>query len=282
MHTRQKQLTATCTIFLIGCCSSVRVAKGADSTEIVLLGTLHGTHQQNARYSLDILRDLIVKLKAAAVLIELPPTIGGQPTIEKQRIAARLATNEGWSANAAADLLGIPVISCDREGRNEFYQKTKYFDREAELNRRIGSWLNTTENRKAAPAESALLGPLAANALRGQRYFDLNSGPEIINSEGYDRVIRLRHFLFGELMPQLSARVPSLSDLTAEFAFIADEWNERNQIMADNIAKEARRYSARRVVVLCGSEHRYILRDLLATKQDILLKEFYEVAPFKP
>lgn len=268
---------------MIGFCGlSTPAAKGADSTEIVLLGTLHGTHRENARYSRDILRDLIVTLKPAAILIELPPTINGQPTIEEQRTIPRLATNENWSANAAADVLQIPVIPYDREGRNEFYQETKYFDRQTQLSRRLGSWLNTEENARSAPAEAAILGPLSGNASRSQRYFDLNSGPEIINSEGYDRLIRLKHFLFQELMPELSAKVSSLSDLTAEFAFFRDEWHARNQSMADNIAKQAKKYPARRIVVLCGSEHRYILRDLLSTQPDVVLREFYEAAPSKP
>jgi hypothetical protein len=273
----------TCALFLVGLCGlSVLPAKAVDPTEIVLLGTIHGSHQQNARYSLDILRDLIVRLKPAAILVELPPTISGQLTVEDQRIIKSLAVNENKSANAAAGLLQIPVIPYDREGRNEFYEQTKYFDRQAQLSRRIDSWLDSAANRTAAPAETAVLGPLSEDASRSQQYFDLNASPEIINSEGYDRLIRLKHFLFRKLMPELSTRVESLRDLAPEFAFFRDEWNERNRIMAENIVKQGSRYSGRRLVVLCGSEHRYVLRDLLSTQRDLLLKEFYEAVPARP
>jgi hypothetical protein len=102
--------------------------KGADSTEVVLLETLHGMHNQNAGYSVGILRDLVVKLKPGAILIELPPAIGGEPTMEKQRVARRFANDENWSANAAADVLQIPVIAYDREGRNEYYEETTHAD----------------------------------------------------------------------------------------------------------------------------------------------------------
>lgn len=278
--TATRRLRVICALLLtIGACGlSTPAARGADSTEIVLLGTLHGRHQQNARYSLDILRDLIVKLKPVAILIELPPAIGGQPTIEKQRVTGRLATNENWSANAAADVLQIPVIPCDREGRNEFYQETKYFERQTQLNRRINSWLFAVKNQELAPTERAILGSLSGNAARSQEYFDLHSGPEIINSEGYDALIRMKHFLVPEMMAQLSTEVPTLSNLAPEFAFFRDEWRDRNRIMADNIVSQARKHSGRRMAVLCGSEHRYILRDLLSTESDILLKEFYEAA----
>jgi|SRR5208283_4841319 len=257
-------------------------AKAADSAEVVLLGTLHGMHHQNSRYSVDTLRDLIVRLKPSAILIELPPAIGGEPTIEKQRIAERFANDENWSANAAADVLQIPVVACDRQGRNEYYRETNYFDREARLNRRVESWLNSAENAKIAPAEAALLGPLLGNAARSQNYFTINAGPEVINSEGFDRIIRFKHFIWQELMPELSAKVTSLNDLAGEFAFFRDEWHERNRIMADNIATQARKRPGQRIVVLCGCEHRYILRELLSAQPDVHLREFYEEPGAKP
>ena len=260
----------------------IPMAKAADSTEVVLLGTLHGMHQQNSRYSVDILRDLIVRLKPGAILIELPPTIDNEPAIEKQRASGRFANDENWSANAAADVLQIPVVGYDREGRNEFYQETKYFDREAQLNRRINSWLGSAGNAATAPAEAALLGPLLGNAARSRDYFMLNAGPEVINSDGFDRVIRLKHFIWEELMPKLSANIRSLNDLAEEFSFFRDEWHERNRIMAGNVETQARKRPGQRIVVLCGCEHRYILRDLLLTQPGIHLKEFYQVPAPKP
>jgi hypothetical protein len=262
--------------------SPIPMAKGADSTEVVLLGTLHGMHQQNSRYSVDILRDLIVRLKPNAILIELPPMIGGEPTIEKQRVSGRFANDENWSANAAADVLQIPVVGYDREGRNEYYQQTKYFDRQEKLNRQITSWLSSTENATTASAEVALLGPLLGNAARSRDYFMLKTGPEVINSDGFDRIIRLKHFIWEELMPELSAKVGSLKDLAGEFGFFRDEWHERNRIMADNVATHAKKRPGQRIVVLCGCEHRYILRDLLLKEPEIHLKEFYEVLTSKP
>jgi hypothetical protein len=71
---------------------------------------------------------LVVKLKPGAILIELPPAIGGEPTMEKQRVARRFANDENWSANAAAYVLQIPVIAYDREGRNEYYEETTHAD----------------------------------------------------------------------------------------------------------------------------------------------------------
>jgi hypothetical protein len=82
-------------------------------------------------------------------------------------------------------------------------------------------------------------------------------------------------------MPELSAKVPSLSDLTGEFAFFRDEWRDRNRIMAANVAGLARKRPSQRIAVVCGYEHRYILRDLLSAESGVIVKEFYELEPPK-
>ena len=252
---------------------------GADPADLVVLGTLHGMHRQNPRYSAAILRDLIVKAKPAVILIELPPAIGGEPTIVQQRVAVSFANDENWSANAAADLLKIPVAVYDRDGRNEYYQKTRYFERETQLNRRVNSFRNAVESAKAFPAEVALLGPLLGNAARSRDDFMLHAGPDAINSEGFDRVIRLKHYIWEELMPELSARMEGLKDVSGEFTFFREEWHERNRIMSANIVEEAKKRPGKCIVVLCGCEHRYILRDLLSSQAEVRLKEFYEINP---
>ena len=100
---------------------------GGGKTGIVILGTIHGFHDENAEYTRQVLRDIIVELKPAAILAELPPTISEKATVEDGRVARWLVEKtdsslnaESWSENAAADLLSVPVVPYDREWRNEF------------------------------------------------------------------------------------------------------------------------------------------------------------------
>ncbi len=75
-------------------------------------------------------------------------------------------------------------------------------------------------------------------------------------------------------------RYPAYKTFTVEDRFFTNEWNERNKIMADNIIKAAKQYVGKRLVVLTGSEHRYILRDLLKDEPTINLKEYWELVDF--
>lgn len=191
---------------------SALLAVGAESerrTEIIVVGGLHGMHKQNPKYSPEILRNVIVNAKPAAILSELPATVLGKPTIVNGRIDARFASDasdENWSANAAADVLNVPVIAYDRADRNEHFATVKYFERMEALSKQIRSWLRDERNRQTSPAEAAIAGSLSHRAQESQDYFSLCAGPEIINSKGFDDLVRLKHEMSDELMPRLAAR----------------------------------------------------------------------------
>ncbi|NLT66840.1 MAG: ChaN family lipoprotein [Acidobacteria bacterium] len=48
--------------------------------------------------------------------------------------------------------------------------------------------------------------------------------------------------------------------------------------MADNIMAQAAKYPGRRLVVICGVDHKYALRDLLAKEPGVKVLEYYEIA----
>jgi len=110
------------------------------TTEIVVLGTLHGLHGRNVKYSVDILQAMIMKLEPSAILVELPPTIEGQPTVQAGRLSKPFIGNENAAAHLAANALGVEVIPYDRKGRNEFYKETRYFEREKRAYQRLNEW----------------------------------------------------------------------------------------------------------------------------------------------
>lgn len=250
-------------------------------TQLIILGTLHGGHQANTNYSLEGLRRLIVALQPAAILVEQPPAIGGHPTVQKGRVVKALAgRDEDWAANQAADDLGVNVIPFDREGRNEFYRNTRYFPRRDAANERFNKWLDL-QGRKAAGSIQLLAAQLQSDAIGRQNRFLAAAGPELINSPAYDMIIATKLSMAYGVIPQLLAAAGE-RDLAAEFIFISDEWQERNRIMARNIVDTARQFTGKRLVVLTGSEHRYLLRELLAKVPELELKEYYQVPGVLP
>jgi len=78
----------------------------------------------------------------------------------------------------------------------------------------------------------------------------------------------------------VAARTPGNREkatLIDDYYFFRDQWQERNRIIAGNIIKAAKEYHGKRLVVLTGATHRYILRDLLKNEPSIDLKEYWEV-----
>ncbi len=247
---------------------------GLAPSQVVILGTMHGSHRTSTNYSLEVLRKVIVAMKPAAILIEQPPDRDGHPTVREGR-----ATNPGGSvestiANLAADDLGVNVIPYDREGRDELYQQTGYFARQQAAHARLSKWLGA-QKRDAPDSIAVLADRLQTEAEGKQDRLSRNGGPEIINSAAYDMVIVTKHGLF-DIRPKLLMAAGE-RELAEEFLFINDEWLERNQIMTRHIRETARKFAGKRLVVLAGAEHRYILRELLAKAPEVELKEFYEM-----
>jgi hypothetical protein len=89
-------------------------------------------------------------------------------------------------------------------------------------------------------------------------------------------VIVTKHGIAFGMMPKLLLAAGE-RELAEEFLFLNDEWQERNQIMARNIREIARKFAGKRLIVLAGAEHRYILCELLAKAPEVELKEFYQV-----
>lgn len=99
----------------------------------------------------------------------------------------------------------------------------------------------------------------------------------MINSIGFDEIVRIKHSVWYRIMPSILAEYPGYESVAEDWAFLGREWDERNSIMADNIMKASGEYPGRRLVAVVGCEHRYILRDLLLERDGVLLKEFWEI-----
>ena len=124
--------------------------------------------------------------------------------------------------------------------------------------------------------EALVLGEIYPSLLKSQIGLVRNGSPRVLNSEPYDLVVRSRRCIDSKLVIDMVQRHKDQAALAGELAFFRDEWDDRNRIMAEHITSIAARYVGRRLVVLAGGDHRYILRDLVSTRPTITLSEFWE------
>jgi len=270
------------TLFCLNLCIASTFAGTVDHndiqrTQVVIVGTIHKAHYKNPNYSPDILREIILNLKPDAILNELPLSHvdpNGRPLHRDP-----LKHPECWASDTVAQQLGIRQIPFDRPDRQENFRKTRYFERQRksnELANKCGECVLQNEPNSIDIKIAQLQGYVG----RAEAALFLNAGPEIINSEAHDSVIRMKQSLRYEIVPQIIkkySQYPQCKELIEDDQFFQDQWNVRNKIMADNIIKAATEYVGKRLVVITGATHRYILHDLLKDKPDIELKEYWEI-----
>lgn len=251
-------------------------------TTVVLVGTIHGRHATNKQYSAKDLRDVIKDVHPDLILIEAPRTTAWEPALRAACLWPDAAWNadypEGWACASAASDLGVPLLPFDWSERDEFFRRERYFEREQDpkLGQAIDTWAangTPSERRKTL-----------VNMMRGSDEYDAfqtissQGSAWEMNSASRDELERYRHALSYGVVPDQMARVPELQHAASELHWFGEVWRRRNRAMADNILSDIAKYKARRIVVVTGATHRYILRDLLKTSPQVDLQEFYDVA----
>ncbi|MHC4572442.1 MAG: hypothetical protein ACYS0C_10260, partial [Planctomycetota bacterium] len=97
-------------------------AAEAKKTQVVIIGTIHGGHYKNPKYSCEVLKEIILSLKPDAILNELPLSLvdpNDRPLFRNPN-----KHPEGWAADTVATKLGIRQIPFDRPDRQENFKKT--------------------------------------------------------------------------------------------------------------------------------------------------------------
>ncbi|MCK5472651.1 MAG: hypothetical protein KAI59_01350 [Planctomycetes bacterium] len=243
-------------------------------TQVIIIGTIHGRHLQNFDYKPEVLKDIILSLKPAAILNELPISQwdpNGRPLHKDHD-----KHPEGWASDTAAHQLNAKQFPYDRPNRNEHYRKTDYWKRSKTAQELAERWAQQQHEKDSNCVDLKIL-QLLIDASWAQGAIDIHGGPKQINCESYDCLIRVKHSLNKEILPRIIGGYPDFEQAAKYGEFYRSEWRERNEIMANNIVKIATDYKGKRIVVLTGSEHRYILKDLLNNKKTIALREYWQI-----
>jgi hypothetical protein len=253
---------------------------GESRTQVVIIGALHDFHQKNPHYSLEVLTRLIVESKPQAILIELPETSGGQPTVKAGRLVDEFAKRNEFSASQrAADELGVAIYPFDMDRLDDIRRETRFWERQREAAKAYAAFLRTHTNDPAL-AELRSIKGYNENLEKAIVAFAEKGSPAIINSEAFDSVLRARKRLqpvFDGVRDRAIKAHPEHGTLLDGSSFVGEEWQHRNECMAKKIIACAARFRPGRIVVIVGAEHRYMLRDLLEAESALTCKEYWEL-----
>ncbi len=261
-------------LFTTNVCAEPEIPVDCNKTQVVIIGTIHKFHYESPKYTPEVLKGIILDLKPDVILNELPLSQvdpNGRPLHREY-----LRHPEGWAADTVAQQLGIKQIPFDRPDRQENFRKTKYFERQRkanELRKQCGKCLLQNEPNSL----NVKIAQLQGYAGQAEASLFRNAEPEVINSEAHDSIIRIKKSLWYEIVPEILQKYPECKELIESDHFFQDQWNIRNQIMADNIVKVTKGHPGKRLVVITGATHRYILRDMLKSEEQIDLKEYWEL-----
>lgn len=255
-------------------------SSGEPRTQVVIIGALHDFHQKNPHYSVEVLTRLIVECKPQAILVELPETSGGRPTVTAGRLVDEFAKrNEFCASQRAADELRVPIYPFDMDRLDDIRRETRFWERQQEAAKAHAAFLRTHTNDLTL-AELRSIKDYDENLEKAIVTFAEKGNPAIINSEAFDSVLRARKRLqpvFEGVRDRAIKAHPEHGALLGGSNFVAEEWQHRNECMAKKIIACAERFKAGRIVVVVGAEHRHMLRDLLKPESELTCKEYWEL-----
>ena len=237
--------------------------------EVVVVGTVHNA---TPKFSVDTLLGILDRVRPAVILVELDSSFFDDSS--RIRPEYQAVSLENVAVTRFSARTGTPLRPYDIEGRNRTYQQQDYFARQRRLSEAVGQ---ADDRGSLVPEAKGLLRELDdLSAIRDAIGAD-RAG--VINSAASDTAIkRKQEYSYAGLR-----RIIELSPGLAEFADFwrwADEfWTRRNETMRANIVRIAALFPGRRVVVICGYEHRYYVRSLL--RQDevagrLTLREYWD------
>jgi len=245
-------------------------------TEIVIMGTIHGRHDQNPRYSADVLRKILLDLQPAAICVELdgyyfdPDGSLQRWVVEREEL--RAASPEIVVAESVCSTLGIEILPFDIEGKQEFFQQTGFWERARQTSEAIDRW-HQQLSAEHPESEDLEHWRTLENVDAALEAISMTQGPEEINCDAYDR---LAHVKGSSVWNTILSRYPDLWQEVGEYKQLSyDWWQKQNSAMAENLSRIADRFCGKRIAVAVGAAHRYILRDKLSTDDSVTLTEFW-------
>ncbi len=256
------------TLIVISALGAVGRPASPAPTEIVVVGTVHAATE---KYSAQDLVGILQRIKPDVILYEYPADMM-TPGFEFKSVLKD--SLEQQAVLEYAKRTGAKIRPYDIDGRNAFYERTNYFARQRQCNQELNAQIAT--KGLSAEAQKVFDALRAANARRDAIG---KSDPMAINSFQADAAINDKEWLANQGIPEIVRLTPDLRSCEAFWNASRAYWIRRNNEMLRNIRRLATEFAGKRLVVLCGYEHRYYLRSHLYDWDEqpgYVVKEYWE------
>lgn len=232
---------------------------------IRIIGTCHC---DTKGFKMEDLYNLLCKIKPDVILCEFP--IDDEVGIMDWLKACANHYKKRGGGESAAILRYLEdnqaeVLPYDIKGRNDFFRKKKYFEKE----QTFGKVYNAYFKRPDAEPAAVKLNKFKKNLTRIFGFYefkdphtlaDINTGLCDIRVETYIKVN-------AQLSKAIFSLVPEFSFFRKDYGGIVSFHAKRDKAMVTNILNYNKQFEGISIVVICGYFHRYALIDALQKKQ---------------
>jgi hypothetical protein len=258
---------ALCSVLVSGN-STLRDEKSEPRTGVVVIGTVHN---DTANFKTETLVNILKKINPDLILLEFDSSFFDNSFALLDKYQA--ITLESRAATILQKASKVKVRPYDIEGRNKFFAEHNYFKLEGEF---YGE-LNRLYNNNGLSAEAKLLFE-TLRALSAIRDSFGSERPEVINSAACDTAIEKKQYYSFKGIRKIIELTPALKAFDA-FGSLADSfWVRRNEEMVSNVVRHSKEFQGKKIVVLCGYEHRYYLTKRLKeqeSKENFVVSEYW-------
>lgn len=241
----------------------------ADSTEVIIIGTVH---YETENFNTDSLYNIFVDLKPDVILMESDASYMTEDFL--LRPGYEDIANETRAVTKYL-LESKPLLRpYDIENRDHFLFNTHRRRTERSFFEELSSLYsegNLTEDAFRLTDELML----SMDEAQSMTF----STPFHINQEENKEIIEKINYYDFEVVNDIIGSTPELSSYDTYWKEVNDFWVIRNEAMVENIKKHIKDFQGRRIIVLCGFAHKpYLEKGLaaLADNGEIKIKNHWE------
>jgi hypothetical protein len=241
----------------------------ADSTEVIIIGTVH---YETENFNTDSLYNIFVDLKPDLILMESDASYMTEDFLLRP---------------------GYEDIANETRAVTKYLLESKPLLRPYDIENRDHFLFNTNRRRTERNFFEELSslysdGDLSEDAFRLTDELMLSmdeaqsmtfSTPFHINQEENKEIIEKINYYDFEVVGDIIRSTPELSSYDTYWKEVNDFWMVRNNAMVENIKKHIKDFQGRRIIVLCGFAHKPYLEEGLkdlAYNGEIKIKNYWE------